>query len=192
MSKSLKTTVLFLSLAFLLSACSATANKSKTNPTNNQNMPQNQTQINKDQLNIAGQNPANNPNAGGQNQNIAEPAENSSPSSLTTVNELQSEDIQVGTGTEAKAGNMVTVHYTGTLTDGKKFDSSIDRGQAFTFNLGAGQVIKGWDQGVVGMKVGGKRKLTIPASLAYGDKGAGGVIPPGATLVFEIELLDVR
>ena len=108
------------------------------------------------------------------------------------MTELKIEDIVVGSGADAVAGKSVTVHYTGWLTDGTKFDSSKDHGQPFTFQLGGGQVIKGWDQGVAGMKVGGKRKLTIPASLAYGDRGAGGVIPPGATLVFEVELLGVN
>ena len=98
----------------------------------------------------------------------------------------------VGTGDEAKKGKVVSVHYTGWLTDGKKFDSSKDRGQPFSFPLGAGHVIQGWDQGVVGMKVGGKRKLTIPAELGYGARGAAGVIPPNATLVFEVELLSVK
>jgi FKBP-type peptidyl-prolyl cis-trans isomerase len=106
--------------------------------------------------------------------------------------ELVSEDIKQGTGAEAAAGKNVTVHYVGTLTDGKKFDSSRDRGKGFSFKLGAGQVIKGWDQGVAGMKVGGTRKLTIPANLAYGDRGFPPVIPPGATLVFEVELLEVN
>jgi FKBP-type peptidyl-prolyl cis-trans isomerase FkpA len=105
---------------------------------------------------------------------------------------LKIEDLVVGDGVEAKSGNAVSVHYTGWLTDGTKFDSSVDRGQAFGFTLGQGQVIRGWDQGVAGMKVGGKRKLTIPPDLGYGSRGAGGVIPPGATLVFEVELLGVR
>src|SRR4051812_43972252 len=106
--------------------------------------------------------------------------------------ELQSEDIRVGTGAEATSGRTVVVHYVGTLTDGKKFDSSRDRGQGFSFPLGGGRVIKGWDQGVAGMKVGGLRKLTIPPELGYGAKGFPGAIPPNATLVFEVELLEVK
>ena len=116
---------------------------------------------------------------------------------ITTTNSgLQYEDTVPGTGAEAKAGQHVTVHYTGWLRNddgstGVKFDSSKDRGQPFGFGLGAGQVIKGWDEGVQGMKVGGVRRLTIPPQLGYGPRGAGGVIPPNATLVFEVELLDV-
>jgi FKBP-type peptidyl-prolyl cis-trans isomerase FkpA len=102
------------------------------------------------------------------------------------------EDTKVGTGAEAVAGKTVTVHYVGTLTTGSKFDSSRDRGQGFTFRLGAGQVIQGWDQGVAGMKVGGVRKLTIPPEMGYGDRGFPPVIPPKSTLLFEVELLDVR
>lgn len=106
------------------------------------------------------------------------------------MSELIIEDILVGDGDEAVAGNQVTVHYTGTFEDGREFDSSIGRGP-FTFPLGAGRVIKGWDLGVAGMRVGGKRKLTIPAHLGYGERGAGGVIPPNTTLLFDVELLSV-
>ena len=108
------------------------------------------------------------------------------------VTELKIEDIKVGTGAVAETGKSESVHYTGWLTTGAKFDSSKDRNQPFVFPLGGGQVIKGWDQGVVGMKVGGVRKLTIPPTLGYGARGAGGVIPPNATLVFEVELLNVK
>lgn len=107
------------------------------------------------------------------------------------VTELKIEDIIVGTGAEAVAGKKLSMHYIGTLLDGTKFDSSRDRGTPFEFTLGVGQVIKGWDQGVAGMKVGGKRKLTIPSILAYGA-GAVGSIPPNSTLVFEVELLAVK
>ena len=110
----------------------------------------------------------------------------------TTVDGLKIEDAKVGSGTEAAAGKRVTVHYTGTLTDGTKFDSSVDRGQPFSFPLGAGQVIQGWEKGVAGMKVGGKRKLTIPPELGYGARGAPPVIPPNSTLVFDVELLEVN
>ena len=112
-------------------------------------------------------------------------------STITTDSGLQYEDLQVGEGAEATPGKTVTVHYTGWLTDGKKFDSSKDRNDPFAFVLGGGMVIRGWDEGVAGMKVGGKRKLIIPAELGYGARGAGGVIPPNATLVFEVDLLDV-
>ncbi len=108
---------------------------------------------------------------------------------ITTASGLIIEELTVGSGAEAVAGQYVSVHYTGWLTDGSKFDSSKDRGDPFEFPLGAGHVIKGWDEGVQGMKVGGTRKLTIPANLGYGARGAGGVIPPNATLVFEVELL---
>ena len=105
---------------------------------------------------------------------------------------LKFTDDQLGTGTEAQKGKTVSVHYTGWLLDGTKFDSSRDRNQPFSFPLGQGQVIKGWDEGVAGMKVGGKRTLVIPPDLGYGARGAGGVIPPNATLKFEVELLDVK
>jgi FKBP-type peptidyl-prolyl cis-trans isomerase len=108
-----------------------------------------------------------------------------------TPSGLRFRDDVVGTGAEARAGQKVQVHYTGTLTDGKKFDSSKDRGTPFGFDLGAGRVIRGWDEGVAGMKVGGRRTLIIPPELGYGSRGAGAVIPPGATLVFEVELLGV-
>ena len=112
---------------------------------------------------------------------------------VTTPSGLRYEDTKVGTGPEAKSGQMAVVHYTGWLTDGKKFDSSKDRGQPFSFPLGGGRVIKGWDEGVQGMKVGGTRKLTIPANLGYGAQGTpGGPIPPNATLVFEVDLLELR
>ena len=104
---------------------------------------------------------------------------------------LQIDEQVVGEGAEAKSGDTVTVHYTGWLTDGTKFDSSVDRGQPFQFRLGIGQVIRGWDEGVAGMKIGGKRKLTIPPDMGYGQRGAGALIPPNATLVFEVELLGV-
>jgi peptidylprolyl isomerase len=110
----------------------------------------------------------------------------------TTESGLKYEDIVTGAGDSPKPGQLVTVHYTGTLENGTKFDSSVDRGQPFTFKIGVGQVIKGWDEGVMTMKVGGKRKLIIPPQLGYGARGAGGVIPPNATLVFDVELLGVK
>jgi FKBP-type peptidyl-prolyl cis-trans isomerase FkpA len=105
---------------------------------------------------------------------------------------LKYEELKEGNGAEAKKDDQVEVHYTGWLTDGTKFDSSVDRKMPFSFKLGAGKVIKGWDEGVVGMKVGGKRKLTIPPELAYGKRGFPGAIPPDATLVFEVELLKIK
>ena len=106
---------------------------------------------------------------------------------------LQIEEVVKGTGDSPRQGQKVVVHYTGWLTDGKKFDSSVDRGQPFEFNIGVGQVIKGWDEGVLTMKVGGKRRLTIPPELAYGNRDVGdGLIPANSTLVFEVELLDLK
>lgn len=110
----------------------------------------------------------------------------------TTPSGLQYEDLVPGTGASPTRGQTAVVHYTGWLTDGTKFDSSLDRGQPFSFPVGAGRVIQGWDEGVATMKVGGKRRLTIPSELGYGARGAGGVIPPNATLIFEVELLDIR
>lgn len=110
----------------------------------------------------------------------------------TTTSGLTYEDIESGTGPAAQNGQKAKVHYTGWLKNGQKFDSSVDRNEPFEFMLGAGQVIKGWDEGVAGMKVGGKRRLTIPPALGYGARGAGGVIPPNADLIFEVELLGVR
>jgi FKBP-type peptidyl-prolyl cis-trans isomerase len=111
---------------------------------------------------------------------------------ITTPSGLRYVELAVGEGEAAKAGDRVQVHYTGWLLDGTKFDSSVDRGQPFVFPLGAGRVIRGWDEGVAGMKPGGKRKLVIPPDLGYGARGAGGVIPPNATLVFEVELLKIN
>ena len=105
---------------------------------------------------------------------------------------LQYQDVTVGNGAEAQQGQVAVVHYTGWLTDGTKFDSSRDRNEPFSFPIGAGQVIPGWDEGVAGMKVGGRRKLVIPANLGYGEMGAPPVIPPGATLVFDVELLELK
>ncbi|MBC7756661.1 MAG: FKBP-type peptidyl-prolyl cis-trans isomerase [Bdellovibrio sp.] len=118
---------------------------------------------------------------------------------MTSITTLQKNDTLVGTGREAEPGFNVSVHYTGWLYDekasdhkGKKFDSSVDRGQPFKFDLGAGQVIQGWDEGFAGMKIGGKRTLIIPSEMGYGARGAGGAIPPNATLIFDVELLDVK
>jgi len=110
----------------------------------------------------------------------------------TTASGLKIEDLVVGTGATAENGKTVSVHYTGWLTDHTKFDSSYDRGQPLPVTLGQGQVIRGWEEGLIGMKVGGKRRLTIPPDLGYGSRGAGGVIPPNATLIFEVELVDVK
>jgi FKBP-type peptidyl-prolyl cis-trans isomerase len=122
----------------------------------------------------------------------AKPAEAAAAKPVTTASGLVYLDEVVGTGPAAKAGDMVAVHYTGWLTDKTKFDSSRDRGVPFEFPLGQGRVIPGWDEGVAGMKVGGKRKLTIPPDLGYGAAGAGGRIPPNATLLFDVELLGIK
>jgi len=111
---------------------------------------------------------------------------------MTTDSGLQIEELEVGSGAEAEVGTTVAVHYTGWLVDGTKFDSSHDRGAPLEFVLGQGRVIRGWDEGVASMKVGGKRKLTIPPELAYGEQGAGSVIPPNSTLIFDVELMEVR
>jgi FKBP-type peptidyl-prolyl cis-trans isomerase len=130
------------------------------------------------------------------------PAENSLPAPASTGTEtmaMEKTDLAPGTGAEIKSGQTALVHYTGWLYDvaapehkGKKFDSSVDRNEPFEFPVGAGMVIRGWDEGVVGMKVGGKRRLVIPPEMGYGSRGAGGVIPPGATLVFDVELVEIR
>jgi len=113
-------------------------------------------------------------------------------SEQTTDSGLKYEELAIGEGAVAEKGQTVVVHYTGWLEDGTKFDSSLDRNTPFDFSLGAGQVIKGWEEGVAGMQAGGKRKLTIPSDLGYGSRGAGGVIPANATLIFEVELLEIR
>ena len=119
-------------------------------------------------------------------------AETRAQTMTTTASGLKYVDLVVGKGASPVQGKQVKVHYIGTLENGTKFDSSVDRRQPFSFVIGVGQVIKGWDEGVMGMKVGGKRKLVIPANLGYGARGAGGVIPPNATLLFDVELLDVQ
>jgi peptidylprolyl isomerase len=118
-------------------------------------------------------------------------AKKASAKPVTTASGLKYTDVTVGSGASPVKGKQVKVHYTGTLENGTKFDSSVDRKEPFTFVIGVGQVIPGWDEGVMGMKVGGKRKLIIPSKLGYGERGAGGVIPPNATLLFDVELLDV-
>ncbi len=121
----------------------------------------------------------------------AKDAKKAETKTVTTASGLKYTDVVVGKGASPVAGKQVKVHYTGTLENGKKFDSSVDRNEPFSFVIGVGQVIPGWDEGVMTMKVGGKRKLIIPSKLGYGASGAGGVIPPNATLLFDVELLDV-
>jgi len=118
--------------------------------------------------------------------------ENMQEEDITKSKELEVEVLQRGEGAQAQTGDNISVHYEGVLTDGTKFDSSLDRGQPFSFTLGEGKVIQGWEQGVLGMAIGERRKLTIPAHLGYGDSGAGALIPPGATLIFEVELLAIN
>ncbi len=129
-------------------------------------------------------------------QTVAQTKDQTMSSSTTTASGLQITDTVVGTGASPKTGQTCVMHYTGWLYEngvkGKKFDSSVDRGQPFEFNIGTGRVIKGWDEGVASMKVGGKRTLIIPAALGYGARGAGGVIPPNATLMFDVELLGLK
>lgn len=138
---------------------------------------------------LAGCNKCSGPKTATDGTTAAPTTETAAPVEAT---ELKIEEVQVGSGEEAVEGKEVTVHYTGKLTDGKQFDSSVDRNEPFKFRLGAGMVIPGWEQGIKGMKVGGKRKLTIPPQLGYGERGAGGVIPPNATLLFDVELLGVQ
>ena len=125
-------------------------------------------------------------------QNKDSAAQTQEPQAPAATDKVNVEDIKTGSGAEAKSGNTVSVNYLGTFLDGTKFDSSYDRGESFSFVLGQGQVIRGWDWGVLGMRVGGKRKLVIPPSLAYGAQGIPGAIPPDSTLVFEVELLGVK
>jgi FKBP-type peptidyl-prolyl cis-trans isomerase FkpA len=136
-----------------------------------------------------------NPNSGGTTSTATNTTQSANmtaaPTTPASTDALKIEDVKVGTGTEATSGKTVTVNYTGWLTNGTKFDSSLDRNQPFKFRLGGGQVIAGWDQGVAGMKIGGKRKLTIPPNLGYGARGVG-PIPPNSTLVFEVDLLGVE
>lgn len=124
--------------------------------------------------------------------NKISPSITNSPKNTPKMTELKIEDLKVGTGKEVKSGDTVIMNYLGTLIDGTKFDSSYDRGQPFTTQIGVGQVIQGWDKGVPGMKVGGKRRLSIPSEMAYGSRGAGNLIPPDSDLIFEVELVSIK
>ena len=130
--------------------------------------------------------------ASGNINDTSEENENQNAGLEGGVDELKIEDILEGVGSEVKNGDTISVHYTGTLVDGTKFDSSLDRNEPFSFTLGEGAVIPGWDKGILGMKTGGKRRLIIPPQLAYGEEGAGSDIPPNSTLIFEVELLDIE
>lgn len=143
------------------------------------------------QQSIVKKNSTNNEELGTTSENLNINLNNNMENQSIEKEELKIEVLQQGNGQEAKNGDVVSVHYTGYLTNGQVFDSSIGRGEPFSFTLGGGQVIKGWDQGVLGMKVGEKRKLTIPSDLAYGKEGASGVIPPNATLIFEVEMIKI-
>lgn len=143
------------------------------------------------QQTIVKKNSANSENVGTTSENSNINLNNNMEDQSTKNEELKIETLQEGSGPEAKNNDVVSVHYTGYLINGQVFDSSVGRGEPFVFTLGAGRVIKGWDLGVLGMKVGEKRKLTIPPDLAYGNAGAGGVIPPNATLIFEVEMVKI-
>ncbi len=173
---------------------SATAGQGAVNPLNGQpvDSPTSETATNQSNTQTNSQSNQQNNNQPNQKNMTPQTIPATSASAITTKDGLVIDDITVGSGAMAKPGDLIAANYLGTLQNGTKFDSSYDRGQPFQFQLGAGNVIKGWDQGIVGMKVGGKRKLIIPASLGYGANGAGSIIPPNATLVFLVELLAVK
>lgn len=173
----------FIVLLILLAGAIILGGRSTRQP---QTVPQSQAQQDSSQLGVA---QTASPSDVLGDQNMPESANNTQAQDVT---ELKVEDLVVGDGAEATPGAKLTVNYKGSLTDGKVFDSSYESGKPITFNLGVGEVIKGWDQGLKGMKVGGKRRLTIPPDLGYGEAGAGSAIPPNATLIFEVELLKVE